>query len=132
MRVGLIGFLSSFAAIPLAYFPFKYNYLDKKITTENERPGHRFEKKPLDLDTSNWFDWIYKFSWDDNISDDVSIRRERSSFDDFKQGLIGYLGTYIFFKIFARVTRTLTMLFIMGVLLYVMLNESMICDLVIV
>lgn len=118
MRFGLIGLLSPFVALPLAYFPFKNNYLVLKASTRKERPEHGFEKKYIDLDTSDWFDWIYKLSWDDSISDAVSIRKQKSSYDDFKQGLIGYLGTYLFFKIFAKVTRTLTFLSLVSILLY--------------
>ena len=108
MRVGSFSFFASFFALPLSYLPYKY--LDRNAThVEKQHPktGYNLqEERKIRLETPEWLDWI-----ENVVGDNENLSERKSSKVDI-QALIVFFASYVFLKVFSKVTRTFTVIFL--------------------
>ncbi len=102
MKVGLIGLLSPF----IAYLPFRAMYVDKNM---GKLHGNSIAVPLETIDFSIWT------SEDDNETPKaVGKVYERL---DFKQMLLGYFGSYMVYKLFTKIFRSLILVSLISTLL---------------
>lgn len=109
MKVGLIGLLSPFIALPMAYLPFRAMHVDKNMGKLHD---NSIESKAVPLETIDFSIWT---SEDDNETPKkVGQVYERL---DFKQMLLGYFGSYMVYKLFTKIFRSLVLVSLVSTLL---------------
>lgn len=112
MRFGYISFISSFVAIPLAYFPIRHYFYPQKLN-----PQEKNEYQPVSsirLDKLEWTNWI-----EQSYQDGSKTKKQHvwCSSVDFKQALIGYVCTYLVLKLITKVARLLSLFAVTSILL---------------
>ena len=108
MRVGLIGYLSSFVALRLGYIFYtgRRGYLTGNNNLEAKESFH--QAKNLD-----WNNWLDQLSTDDSVLDN----QQKYRVVDLKKVLIGYVTTYLVVKILTKATRSLILLSLIMILM---------------
>ena len=113
MKLGLISLISPFIAIPMAYLPFRARNIDsnKTLSKHHEWNGNG-------VDESNSI--RYKTMDLNLITDDYSNESPNKQVYDglnLKQVVLGYFGSYMVYKLFTKLFRSLAILSLISILL---------------